>query len=122
MILILIIAAERQRGSSLILTFQFRMRSVSFAPVFSPELYIVEISICVCGDVRFSGERFFVFDEYGGAGYKKFRQIVCACISFSMCSSGDVSKTKLGENSSSKYEGKYEFVCVCKHASRRRMF
>ena len=60
------IAAERERGSTLILTFQFRMKSVSFAPVFSPELYIVEISICVCGDVRFSGEQDFSFSTNTG--------------------------------------------------------
>ena len=97
------------------------MRSVSFAPVFSPELYIVEISICVCGDVRFSGDQDFSFStNTGELDIKNFGR--SSAHSFSMCSSGDVSKTKLGENSSSKYEGKYEFVCICKHASRRRMF
>ena len=38
-----VIAAERQRGSSLILTFQFRMRLVNLVPVFRPS-YILSKS------------------------------------------------------------------------------
>ena len=86
--------------------------------ILSPELYIVEISICVCGFVEmtdFRGTRYF-FDEYGGAEYNKFRQVVFASISFSKCSSGDVSKTELGENSSGKYEGKLDFFFVSANA------
>ena len=102
------------------------MRSVSFIPVFPPDLYIVEFSICVCGDVRFLGEQDFSLTtntgEYGGAGYNKFWRVFCARISFSTCSSGDVSKTKLGGKNLSKYEGECEFVCVTVSANTVRTF
>ena len=67
-----IIAAERQRGSTLILTFEFLMRSASFVPD-PPDLCIVEISIFVCGWLAmldFLGIRIFRFQRIrrGGGG------------------------------------------------------
>ena len=53
-----LIAAERQRGSSLILTFQFRMRSVNLVPLFRPS-YILSKSRFVCGFVEMTDFRGF---------------------------------------------------------------
>ena len=54
------IAAERQQGSSLILTIQVCMRSYEISESRAnllPELYIVEILICVCLFVAMSDFR-----------------------------------------------------------------
>ena len=52
-------------------------------------IYCRNLDLCLwlADDVRFSGEQDFSFStNTGGAGYNKFRQVVCVRISFSMCS------------------------------------
>ena len=96
-----IIAAERQRGNTLIVTFQFLMRSVSFAPdppdLSNRSMYCRNLNFCLwlVGDVRFSGEQdFSFFNEYGGGGGGARKQDIT---NFYMYSGGDVSKTKPGQ-------------------------